>query len=517
MYRTANRTSDEGYRLAVLNVAGQARSVISGTRRVVNTLLAAAGPELAGAECEHRLARTAEVNGQYSAIAVVSANGIHCGTGKLAEFDQFARGSLLSPLASSPPASGAAAATQRADTVLVGRGPLGPRVAVSVQASETTVLAVVIDPAWWSKSITDVSPAAGGTVAIVDNGGQIVGAAGDESPSPAWLPPAPEALARPDSLGLTEADSQDGRAFVYSSEPVDAALTAIAGFPRISFGPAERQLAIGLVFPFLLFVIVLAVAWVAIDRLFLHWIRRLDATARRLAFGDFNVRAELPEDAPLELRQYANAFDQMTQVLGTRTRELATVAQQRSALLRELHHRVKNNFQVIASFLNLMKRERSGEARQALAFAESRVHAMAAAYKLALAQGDIRLVSVPDVIEDVVAYVQHAAGLPGNTITLRQHDNGAFLDLDHAIPLALLLVETLWPLLMAPLASRVGLTVEVKELAGAMSLVITAPAHTEEIRTGRFQKAFLDQIGAAPLLGVAAVLAVTMPTQEAAA
>ena len=200
--------------------------------------------------------------------------------------------------------------------------------------------------------------------------------------------------------------------------------------------------------------IVLVVAWVAIDRLFLHWVRRLDDAARRLAFGDFSVRAELPDDAPLELRQYASAFDQMTNVLAARTGELATVAQQRSHLLRELHHRVKNNFQVIASFLNLMKRTRVGETREALAFAESRVHAMAAAYKLALAQGDIRLVAVGALVEDVVNYVQHAADMPRRHVRITAAEPTAYLALDRAIPLALVIVETLWPLVTSQSRAR---------------------------------------------------------------
>lgn len=509
VYDNAKAASQRGYAQTAQQVATQERAIVQGVLRVLRTILATSAEDIKAGRCD--LSSVIGAVRNYSAIAVVGTSGVVCGGGPLGSLDSFKIASLLSPLARP---------VDESDIYAVSLGQVAgrPTIAISMPiATRSAVIAVVLDSGFLERTLSDIMPGDRGSVAIVEPATGLVVANGDRDRAVDWLPGEPAALASltgASAAGPTAGLSRGKRNFIYAVQPIENdALAVVAGFPAMRFGPAERQLAIGLIFPFVLFAIVLSVAWIAIDRLFLQWVGRLDATARRLAFGDFSVRAELPGDAPLELRQFAHAFDQMAEVLGTRTRELATVAQQRRHLLRELHHRVKNNFQVIASFLNLMKRERRGETREALAFAESRVHAMAAAYKLALAQGDIRLVSVPVLIEDVVNYVQHAADLPRKTVELSSQPVVAFLDLDRAIPLALVLVETLWPMLTAPSGADAGIVIVTSAEGERLSLTIRSPVHAGHMPPGRFQRAFLHQIDATETTDPPpdAVLSVTIP------
>lgn len=508
VYDNAKAASQRAYLQAAQQVAMQERAIIQGTLRVTRTILAASAEDIRDGRCGD-LTRVVDATGNYSAIALVRAGGIVCGGGRLDTFDGFQTSSLLAPLARTR--------EDRDDyAVTLSHAASRPLIAVSLPVSGDAVMAVVIDASFLEQVLSEITLIDRGSVAILDASSGLVIANGNSEKKDDWLPGASAVVASTGPTGPTgpvNAPSRGKRDFVYAVQPIhDGVMTVVAGFPAARFGPAERQLAIGLIFPFVLFGIVLSVAWIAIDRLFLHWVGRLDSTARRLAFGDFSVRAELPKEAPLELRQYAHAFDQMTEVLGSRTHELATVAQQRSHLLRELHHRVKNNFQVIASFLNLMKRERTGETREALALAESRVHAMAAAYKLALAQGDIRLVSVPVLIEDVVNYIQHAADMPRTSVRLSLEPPPAFLDLDRAIPLALVLVETLWPLVTSPSGVGEGIAVTARRDGATLNFTIQGP-QTGPPPIGRFRRAFLHQIEATEMAEPppGAALAVTIP------
>ncbi|QDH25689.1 sensor histidine kinase [Neokomagataea tanensis] len=58
-------------------------------------------------------------------------------------------------------------------------------------------------------------------------------------------------------------------------------------------------------------------------------------------------------DVPLEVRQLERAFLRATRHLKLRETELKNAAQRQEHLIHEIHHRVKNNLQVIASLLNL--------------------------------------------------------------------------------------------------------------------------------------------------------------------
>jgi two-component sensor histidine kinase len=509
-YENARYAKGAAYVQTAVSVAIQERAVLRGAGRTARTLLATGLAELPGDRCEERLKLVVQANRTYRAIAIVTPAGIRCYGGDLAALQSFDAATLN---------LGLAGPVQAGEVGTIAIAPHDGRSIVAVlmpRAERDVMMAVIVDSRWLDEVIEDIVPIDNGTVAVVDTGQMPIVSNGREEGNSDWLPAqnlvvaASQAGAGGNALAAgasttraspIRGQSRDDRDFAYVVEPIENGLLhVIAGFPSGRFGAAERQLAIGLAFPFVLFLIVLGVAWFAIDRLFLSWVRRLDGTARRLAFGDFSVRAELPADAPLELRQYATAFDQMTEVLSSRTRELAAVAQQRSNLLRELHHRVKNNFQVISSFLNLMKRERTGETRDALAFSESRVHAMAAAYKLALAQGDIRLVSVTTLIADVLNYIQHAAELADGSLRIETDGVVAFLELDRAIPLALVIVETLWPVVRAngePIDAALNLG-----LAAADRLTVeirNGGVHAQANIRSRFQRAFLNQLEAEEL------------------
>ena len=511
-YDNGRAAKNAAYLQTAISVAIQERAVLRGAGRTARTLLAAGLADLPAGECNERLKLAVEANRTYRTIAVAAPAGIRCLGGDAEALAAFGPALFDRALDGPIPAG-------EAGTIAIASHQGRSIVAILVlRADRDAVLAVIVDSSWLDEVIEDIVPVENGTVAVVEAGQVPIVSNGREEGGTDWLPArnlvaeaaraggAGGSGARAMGIAMSRAsvirsESRDGRDFVYVIEPVEnGVLNVIAGFPAGRFGAAERQLAIGLAFPFVLFLIVLGVAWFAIDRLFLSWVRRLDGTARRLAFGDFSVRAELPADAPLELRQYATAFDQMTEVLSSRTRELAAVAQQRSNLLRELHHRVKNNFQVISSFLNLMKRERTGETRDALAFSESRVHAMAAAYKLALAQGDIRLVSVTTLIADVLNYIQHAADLADGSLRVETDGVVAFLELDRAIPLALVIVETLWPIVRAngePIEAKLNLG-----LIGANRLtveILNGESHAQNVVRSRFQRAFLNQLEAEEL------------------
>lgn len=509
VYRTTEKFALEAYRQAAVAAGGRGRVVIHGGVGVLRSLAAVELP-LDGEACRQALRRVVEANDSLRAVGLIGRNGLVCAGGQEGSFDGFDRAALLAPLAQG---------SAQAYNAVVGQRKGRSLLAVSAPAAkDDQVLAVIFRPDWLDQVMADITPIEDGTVAIFDEAQHMLVVQGKDEAVDGWLPAKPLARAGlPADIGLTRAASRDGRDFIYVSTSVLAGkLDVLAGFPASVFGVAERQLLFGTFSPFVLSAIVLIVAWLAIERLVLRWVRSLNRQVRRLASGDFGARAMMPVEAPLELRQYAEAFNHMTEVLGTRSQELAQVAQQRSGLMRELHHRVKNNFQVIASFLNLMRRQPSRESReQALAFAECRVHAMAAAYKLALAQGDIRHVAVAALVPDVVAYALQAAGRPVEAVVLNIREGVGFLHLDRAIPLALLVVETLWPLLSSPRQPRLTVDVYPGDGAGVSVTIGSDQVAAQGPAPSRFTRAFMQQIEATavPDAGSGTVLAIRLPVE----
>lgn len=73
---------------------------------------------------------------------------------------------------------------------------------------------------------------------------------------------------------------------------------------------------------------------------------------------------------------------EIQQNLQSSVQEKTTLLGERTALLNEVHHRVKNNLQVISSLLNLQARKATSETSQALTISQLRVRTMALTHQL---------------------------------------------------------------------------------------------------------------------------------------
>jgi len=126
----------------------------------------------------------------------------------------------------------------------------------------------------------------------------------------------------------------------------------------------------------------------------------------------------------------------------SRTRELASALEQKSALLHEVDHRVKNNLQLITSLLRLQARRSQDPAvRQALTGAQERVNAVATVHRRLFRGEDVGRFDVAAFVEDLVADVIGASGRRDIRTVLRLEP--VDLAAAQAAPLALLISELL--------------------------------------------------------------------------
>ncbi|MBV5325363.1 MAG: sensor histidine kinase, partial [Rhodospirillaceae bacterium] len=84
------------------------------------------------------------------------------------------------------------------------------------------------------------------------------------------------------------------------------------------------------------------------------------------------------ETSAHELRQLSETFRHITETISTHEAELAAGLARQTRLTREVHHRVKNNLQVVASLINLHARGQvQSDVIRAYASIQRRVDALA--------------------------------------------------------------------------------------------------------------------------------------------
>lgn len=113
---------------------------------------------------------------------------------------------------------------------------------------------------------------------------------------------------------------------------------------------------------------------------------------------------------------------------------------EKEVLLKEIHHRVKNNLQIITSLLNLQARELGpGTAQAALQESQARIRSMALVHETFYRAADFAHVDLHIYSETLTARIAHATIRPG--ISVRATGSPVLVGIDTAVPVGLILNE----------------------------------------------------------------------------
>jgi len=194
--------------------------------------------------------------------------------------------------------------------------------------------------------------------------------------------------------------------------------------------------------PALMTLLVLICVWVAVDYFILRWLTYLQRIAQLYAAGRLDLVPQRARKAPREVARLAAVMEQMAASLDEQRKELADAVDQRSGLLREIHHRVKNNLQVIVSLLNLQSgRISDPAAAQALLEARQRINALALVHRSLYETDDLRYIEVKPFLEDLLHNLGEVLGGHESRIILEVECAEFALNPDQAAPMALFVTE----------------------------------------------------------------------------
>lgn len=416
-------------------VAARAGLVFSAADGVMETLAANREIAEAGPRCGDLLQAALAAQGEYAGMLIANADAIPvCAAGEVGVTDRTQQ-ALRSALAAG---LGGRRTVFLSDALVEGDRFIA--IAKLIPADEPRVMALIMHRANFDAVFDGTSNNT--TMALVRPDGTLFAfAPNSQGRSGQWRPAVPQEVFGNNRASQVE-PSEAGPDFFYATAPVHGTRTeVVVAAPVILLGAIDWQrVALWAGLPLLILAIAIIAVFIGVNRLVLRWVARMRQVTAFYAAGDYSPRVENLSDAPRELAELGAGLHAMADRVEERSQDLEEALEGKNGLLRELHHRVKNNFQMIASLLALQRRELPTRLRTLLRVPEDRVLAMASAYKASYASGEIGRVPLGDLLRDIAGQLRQSFGLTAPIVQLQAADS-VHLDLDRAVPLGLLVSE----------------------------------------------------------------------------
>jgi two-component sensor histidine kinase len=194
-----------------------------------------------------------------------------------------------------------------------------------------------------------------------------------------------------DELSISDATGQ--RLQVIEHKPRSPAVPSLRGVHPIGRGQLRVHTAIAverttifdqaaILLPMLMWVVATLLSWWLVRRSLILPLGRLKRAV--VAYQPGDERLELPDrlGPAAEIRELGQAFERAVERIEESERQMAEALGGQRRLVREVHHRVKNNLQVVASLLNIHGRSATTlEARAAYAAIGRRVEALSVVHR----------------------------------------------------------------------------------------------------------------------------------------
>lgn len=201
--------------------------------------------------------------------------------------------------------------------------------------------------------------------------------------------------------------------------------------------------ALGVALPALMWIAAVAITSITLSQLVIRPLRRVRSTVDRYAAGNLDARLGGRRLFSPELAGVAAAFDAMADRAADHAHALEQALATQKALTREVHHRVKNNLQIVSSLLSLQASDAgSAEVAAAYALIRQRVNALALVHRWMYQEEGARGVELRPLLADLSANLEHGFdGRPGGSRRVSCDAERITVGQDTALPIAFLITE----------------------------------------------------------------------------
>jgi PAS domain S-box-containing protein len=115
---------------------------------------------------------------------------------------------------------------------------------------------------------------------------------------------------------------------------------------------------------------------------------------------------------------------------------------EKEILLREIHHRVKNNLQIISVLLSLQSEEIDDpEILEKYKESENRIHSMALIHERMYQSKDLSSIDFADYVQNLIADIAYAYGFDGSSLDITMDLNNYNMSIETVMPLGLIINE----------------------------------------------------------------------------
>jgi two-component sensor histidine kinase len=296
--------------------------------------------------------------------------------------------------------------------------------------------------------------------------------------------------------------TQPGRLMVLRSEYAGGPF--VQTFER-SQGIAEGRLTLGIkvgsrpftaadllsiLLPVVMWLFAALIGWIVVERLLLRPLGSVQRAVSAYRPGDPELSLPPLATPAREIGELGEAFEGVVRTVARHEAELEAAVDRQTRLVREVHHRVKNNLQVVASLLNLHARGSTNEqVSAAYASIQRRVDALAVVHRNHYAElEENRGVSLKSLISELAANLRATAPAAAAGMTIRLDVEPYYATQDVAVSVAFLITEIVeFAMLCGAPSVSIALRDE-GEGAGVASLMI----ETESLRAGTSCEAALS-------------------------
>ena len=296
--------------------------------------------------------------------------------------------------------------------------------------------------------------------------------------------------ARSGASAIFEADDRHGRHRVFAGAALAGRdVYALLSAPAPGLLSWARLNPVGsLVMPLLAWFVAFSAVMLVSERIVIRWLDYLERVAAIYARGRFSVRPVQAMNAPSEIRVLARTLDELAETITARDRSLVASLDEKDALMREIHHRVKNNLQIISSLLSMQQRALKDEpARAAVGDTRQRIAALALIYRTLYQSADLRYADSRIFLTELVGQLISSEAGRGPLVTSTVDADSLVVDPDKLAPLALWLVEAITNAQKHAFAGRGGQLAVRFRVDGDQSVLEVeddGPGVTETLREG---------------------------------
>ncbi|MFL9841430.1 histidine kinase dimerization/phosphoacceptor domain -containing protein [Sphingomonas sp. ST-64] len=266
-------------------------------------------------------------------------------------------------------------------------------------------------------------------------------------------------------------------------QTVDLGLHDLRLQMTVASAPVTSSAIISALSPFLMWFLAAGIAWFVVDRLLIRPLRRLRTTVEGYQPGEVIDPIAGSEIPAQEIRALGDTFRELSQTVQLHEHDLAEGLSRQTKLTREVHHRVKNNLQVIASLINFHSRSALGpDALAAYASIQRRVDALAVVHRHHYAGfEDTRGIELRSVIGELASNLR-ATAPEGSPVGIRIDIAPLLVSQDSAVAIAFLITEIVELAMLAGGTAQINISTKQQDDENAALLRISSPALIESAK-----------------------------------